>query len=176
MPPTFAAPAPPLGSGARHHLFTTIWNTEVIAADIALCATDPAPHEFPGSHLLQEARERGWLRIAHHQLGQEDGDSSSIPLNPGVDPGEASAIGCARYQTAAGHFVLLLIDERCGRAEARRQVLNMLGTAAVLVLAKEHGMVASCAPLLEQLRANGYYLSDNLVAAVLEQAGVNCDM
>lgn len=116
-----------------HHLFTTIWITEVIAAEIGLCATDPAPHEFPGSRLLQEARDRA--------------------------------------QTAAGRSVLLLIDDRCGRAEARRQGLNMLGTAAVLVLAKEHGLVASCAPLLEQLRANGYYLSDNLVAAVLEQAG-----
>lgn len=154
-----------------HHLFTTIWITEVIAAEIGLCATDPAPHEFPGSRLLQEARDRGWLRIAHNQLGEEDGDSGYIPLNPGVDPGEASAIAHARAQTAAGRSVLLLIDDRCGRAEARRQGLNMLGTAAVLVLAKEHGLVASCAPLLEQLRANGYYLSDNLVAAVLEQAG-----
>jgi hypothetical protein len=116
-----------------------------------------------------------WLCIAHNQLGQEDGDSSYIPLNPGVDPGEANAIGYARQQTAAGLSVLLLIDDRCGRADARPQGLNMLGTAAVLVLAKEHGLVASCAPLLEQLRANGYDLSDNLVAAVLEQAGVNCD-
>ena len=154
-----------------HHLFTTIWITEVIAAEIGLCATDPGPHEFPGSHLLQEAHDRGWLRIAHNPLGQEDGDSPYIPLNPGVDPGEASAIGYAREQTAAGRSVLLLIDDRCGRAEARRQGLNMLGTAAVLVLAKEHGLVTSCAPLIEQLRANGYYLSDNLVAAVLEQAG-----
>ena len=47
----------------------------------------------------------------------------------------------------------------------------MLGTAALLVLAKEHGLATSCAALLEQLRANGYYLSDNLVAAVLEKAG-----
>jgi antitoxin (DNA-binding transcriptional repressor) of toxin-antitoxin stability system len=72
-----------------HNIFTTIWITKVIAAEIGLFATDTAPHEFPGSRLLAEARDRGWLRIAHSQLGQEDGDSCYIPLNPGVDPGEA---------------------------------------------------------------------------------------
>ena len=83
-----------------HQLFTTIWITEIIAAEIGLFATDPAPHEFPGSRLLQEARDRGWLCIAHKQLDQEDRGSPYIPLNPGVDPGEASAIGYAREQTA----------------------------------------------------------------------------
>ena len=56
----------------------------------------------------------------------------------------------------AGHDVLLLIDDRCGRAEARRQGLPLIGTAVVLVLA---------------LREQGYYLGDSLIAAVLKQAG-----
>ena len=57
----------------------------------------------------------------------------------------------------------------CGRAEARLQGLAILGTAAVLVLAKERNLVPACAPLLDALREQGYYLSDGLVAAILNQ-------
>ena len=93
------------------------------------------------------------------------------PLNPGVDAGEASAIALAIQQRDAGHDVLLLIDDRCGRAEARRQGLFLIGTAAVLALAKERGLVKSCKPLLLALRDQGYNLSDSLIAAVLKQVG-----
>jgi predicted nucleic acid-binding protein len=150
------------------HLFKTIWITEVIAAEIGLMAAMADPHGFPGSLLLQQALDQGWLRLANNQVPDQD---SYSPLNPGVDAGEASAIGYALAQRASGLSVLLLVDDRCGRAEARRQGLSILGTAAVLVLAKEHGLAASCAPLLQDLRANGYYLSDSLVAAILQQVG-----
>ena len=86
-----------------------------------------------------------------------------------TDSPAASAIGYALEQTASGLAVLVLIDDRCGRAEARRQGLTILGTAAALVLAKEHGLVESCAPLLKTLQAEGYYLSERIVTAVLQQ-------
>ena len=54
---------------------------------------------------------------------------------------------------ALGDEVLLLIDDRCGRAEARHRGLNLIGTAAVIVLAREQG----------------YYPSDGLIQAVLGQ-------
>ena len=56
-------------------------------------------------------------------------------------------------------------------AEARRQGLFLIGTAAVLVLAQERGLVKSCKPLLLALRDQGYYLSDSLIAAMLKQVG-----
>ena len=93
------------------------------------------------------------------------------PLNPGVDAGEASAIALALQQRDAGRDVLLLIDDRCGRAEAHRQGLALIGTAAVLVLAKEHRLVSTCKPLLVALREQGYFLSDSLIASVLQQCG-----
>lgn len=159
-------------------LFDTVWITPVIAAELGaaeLGAAEPSvaplldkPVAYPGSDRLREAWAQGWLQIASEaQAGAEPYQ----PLNPGVDAGEASAIGYALQQTATGARVLLLIDDRCGRAEARRQGLAIIGTAAVLVLAKERGLVAACAPLLDALRSEGYYLSDSLVAAVLQQAG-----
>lgn len=87
-----------------------------------------------------------------------------------MDAGEASAIGLALSQQVAGQSVLLVVDDRCGRAEARNQGLAIIGTAAVLVLAKERGLVKVCSPLLFALRDQGYYLSDALVAAILKQA------
>jgi predicted nucleic acid-binding protein len=46
-------------------------------------------------------------------------------------------IALALHQQACGERVVLIMDDRCGRAEARRQILPILGTAAVLVQAKE---------------------------------------
>jgi len=76
-----------------------------------------------------------------------------------VDAGEASAIGLALRQQAAGHSVPLVVDDRCGRAEARQQGVVIMGTVAVLVHAKERGFVAACVPLLTALREQGYFLS-----------------
>ena len=93
------------------------------------------------------------------------------PLNPGVDPGERSTIALALHRRAAGENVLVIMDDRCGRAEARSRGLSILGTAAVMVLAKEQRLIPACAPLLVVLREEGYYLSDGLVAAVLAEVG-----
>ena len=149
-------------------LFTTLSITEVIAAEIGLSADDSAAPSFPGRPVLQEACDQGWLRVVRPAPASSD---PWKPLNPGVDAGEASAIALAIQQRDAGHDVLLLIDDRCGRAEARRQGLFLIGTAAVLVLAQERGLVKSCKPLLLALRDQGYYLSDSLIAAVLKQVG-----
>ena len=149
-------------------LFTSVWITEVIAAEIGLSVDDSVAPSFPGRPVLQEACEQGWLHVVQPEPANTD---SWSPLNPGVDAGEASAIALALQQRNAGHDVLLLIDDRCGRAEARRQGLTLIGTAAVLVLAKERGLVSSCRPLLLAMREQGYYLSDGLVAVVLKQAG-----
>jgi predicted nucleic acid-binding protein len=64
---------------------------------------------------------------------------------------------------------MLLIDDRSGRAEARHRGLNLIGTAAVIVLAREQGLIGACAPLLHALREQGYSLSDGLIQAVLRQ-------
>ena len=148
-------------------LFGKVWITEVIAAEIGLGSAATGTPAYPGVELLQGAFEQGWLQIAP-ALAQ--GIDPYRPLNPGVDAGEASAIGLALSQQVAGQSVLLVVDDRCGRAEARNQGLAIIGTAAVLLLAKERGLLKVCSPLLVALRDQGYYLSDALVVAVLKQA------
>jgi predicted nucleic acid-binding protein len=151
-----------------HDLFTTVWITEVIAAELGLSVASSARLSFSGLSVLQEACQQGWLQVVKPEPVVTDGWS---PLNPGVDAGEASAIALAIQQRDAGRDVLLLIDDRCGRAEARRQGLAVIGTTAVLVLAKERRLVSTCKPLLVALREEGYFLSDSLIASVLQQCG-----
>jgi predicted nucleic acid-binding protein len=67
--------------------------------------------------------------------------------------------------------VLPIVDDRCGRAEAHRLQLPLIGTAAVLLLALEAGLIEACGPLLQALRQQGYLISDGLMQAVLDQAG-----
>ena len=150
-----------------HRLFGVVWITEVIASELGLQQSGLAGGSFRGLEQLQQASRQGWLSIA-----PPNGIADSYqPINPGVDAGEASAIGVALQQQASGTHVLVLIDDRCGRAEARRQGLPIIGLAAVLVLARESGLISACAPLLQALRKEGYYLSDRLVESVLQQVG-----
>jgi len=148
-------------------LFGGVTLTAVVAAEIGI---DPDPHvrihPWPGASAIAEARAARWLSII------ESTDVPDIePLNPGVDPGERSTIALALHWRAAGEKVPVIMDDRCGRAEARSRGLSILGTAAVMVLAKEQGLIPACAPLLGALREEGYYLSDGLVAAVLAEVG-----
>ena len=66
---------------------------------------------------------------------------------------------------------LLLIDERQGRLTASSMGIPLIGTLGVLVAARERGEIEAVGPLLEALRGAGLWLSDELVARVLEQVG-----
>ena len=78
-----------------------------------------------------EALAAAWLTIS--DVGAE---VRFQPLNPGVDAGECSTISLALHWQATGERVLVIVDDRCGRAEARSQGAAIIGTAAVLMLAE----------------------------------------
>ena len=90
--------------------------------------------------------------------------------NPGVDAGDCSTISLALHWQTTGERVLVIVDDRGGRAEARSQGVAIIGTAAALVLAKERNLIPACGPLLLPLREQGYFLSDGVVALVLAEA------
>ncbi|MFN7898672.1 MAG: DUF3368 domain-containing protein [Synechococcaceae cyanobacterium] len=113
-------------------LFGAVTLTPVVAAEIGLDRRGEIAAARAGVVAIAAALRAGWLTIP--DPGLERGD---VPLNPGVDSGERSCIALALQLQAAGRSVLLIVDDRCGRAEARSQGVAILGTAAVLVLAKE---------------------------------------
>jgi len=66
---------------------------------------------------------------------------------------------------------LVIIDERKGRRYANRLGILLTGTLGVLLLAKERGLIALLAPLLDELHNAGLYLDPALVDQVLVLAG-----
>lgn len=82
--------------------------------------------------------------------------------------GEKQAIGLA---SNLGEDVLLLIDDRAGRRIAGKLNIATTGLVGLLVVAKEMGFVESVGPLIEDLRHNGYWLSDDLITTAKRLAG-----
>ncbi len=102
-----------------------------------------------------------WLHVDQVDLG------SWAPLNPDIDPGEASSICLAERHADS----LLIIDDKAGRQEAAARGLRFIGLVGVLREAKLRGFVPQLRPLLDGLRGAGYYLSDELTRKVLASGG-----
>lgn len=93
-------------------------------------------------------------------------------LNPALrgmlDVGEASVIQLA--SDVKTDFVL--IDERKARRIARSMYgLKVVGTARILVEAKRKGIVETVKDLLDEMRAGGYWIGDNIIQRILREAG-----
>ena len=125
----------------------------------------PADASFPDTGLLTRTLAEGWVPVVESPLGDWK------PLNPGVDPGEASALRVACRWRDAGDAVLLVMDNRAGRLEAKRQGIALIGTAAVIGLATTQGLTPAAKPLLERLARSGYCLGQAVIDAVLAAAG-----
>ena len=89
-------------------------------------------------------------------------------LRRDLDLGEAESIALALDLQAD----LLLLDEMEGRHAAQRLGLRVLGVVGILLQAKSNSEIEQARPYLEALRQTaGFYLSDSLLQAALEQAG-----
>lgn len=89
------------------------------------------------------------------------------PLSILVDAGEAEAIALA--QTTADCTILL--DDSRARKIAERLGIKQLGTVGLLLRAKRRGLVEAIRPLIAVLVANGIYIRQELIDAVLSDAG-----
>ena len=85
----------------------------------------------------------------------------------GLDPGETAAILLAEQI----HADALLIDERRGRAVATSRGIAVIGTLGIVAGAKRSGALKEAAPLVAELRNDGFWLSDDLVAEFLRGLG-----
>ncbi len=114
---------------------------------------------LPGAIKIATALKQGRLTI------KDDFDAAiAEKLNLGRGESEAIALALA-YKCP------LLIDERKGRRVAKEMGLDILGTGATLIIAKNHGVIESVRPSLEQLDAMGIYLSAKVKSQILSRAG-----
>ena len=136
-------------------LFRQVLVTEEVR-DEALPAAD-----YPGKALITEAFATGWL------VCPGPFETSWQPTNPGLDAGERSAIAAAVQMPGC----LLIIDDRAGRAEAKSHHVAIIGTAAVIGLAKLQGLIPAARPVLERLRPTGYFIHPQIIETVLNDVG-----
>ena len=120
--------------------------------------------ERPGSKQLAGAMEQGWLQI------RKPPDSTTLSLSELVlilDIGEAEAIVLAEKVDCR----FLLIDERKGRAVAKRRGVPVAGIAGVLLAAKKRGFVDEVLPIVKSLEEAGYRMSAALISEIARLAG-----
>ena len=102
-------------------------------------------------------RSAGWIDVVDDPAAQD----------LGLDPGETAAILLAEGM----HADALLIDERRGRAAAIARWISVIGTLGVVAGARRMGALERAAPVVAELRADGFWLSDALVAEFLRGLG-----
>ena len=66
--------------------------------------------------------------------------------------------------------VLLLIDDRAGRQAADSLNIPKIGLVGILLLSKKRGLIENVVLLLHELRAAGYWLSDEVIAVARKLA------
>lgn len=125
---------------------------EAIAAEVAV-----GSHDHPGL----DVRSMAWVTVLPDRI------DPVIAAEPDLHRGEIAALSLAR--STAGH--LLVIDERAGRAVAQRLGLRFIGTAGTVIRARKLGIIPAAAPVMDQLAARGFRLSDNIRRTLLALVG-----
>lgn len=110
--------------------------------------------------MLTDVLTAGWLRTV--------AIASTEPALPDLDEGEASSIRLALSRNGPA---LLLIDERSGRAVAQELGLSVAGTAAVIGLARQRGLIPSARQVFAALHASDFRIAPAVIQAVLDRCG-----
>ena len=85
-----------------------------------------------------------------------------------LDPGEASVIAAAIALKADR----LVLDDLSGRKCALAHGLPLSGTLGLVIAAQRAGHIASAKATLQELRAAGMWLSDDVIFRALQLAGL----
>lgn len=75
------------------------------------------------------------------------------------------------FASARKSELVALLDDRAARRCADTLGIKTLGTAGLLVLAKQRNLISNAAVELRRLESAGLYLSDEVRAAILNQSG-----
>lgn len=93
-------------------------------------------------------------------------DVGKFMMDDGLDRGESEALVLAKEMNAG----LLIVDDRVARDCAARQNIPIIGTAGILLLAKENQFVASVREPLDELLRRGFHLSASSYKRIVRTA------
>ncbi len=105
--------------------------------------------------------------LARKTLVVWDRPVPELPLPP-LDAGESA---CIRIGRAHKGPTLLLMDERAGRAVAQDSGLKVAGTAAVIGMAQQHGLISSAREAFALLHGSDFRISAEVIRTVLARVG-----
>jgi predicted nucleic acid-binding protein len=136
-------------------LFTAVVVTDVVLAEVLT-------GRYPDTEApIEQALAAGWLQAV--------AVDTSEPALPDLDEGDGTA--SIRLALGCGEPALLLIDERAGRAVAQELGLSVAGTAAVIGLARQRGLIASARDVFTALHASDFRVAPAVIQAVLDRCG-----
>ena len=90
--------------------------------------------------------------IRHASWVEVHGSHNSTQILPLLDRGEAEVIALAEAIGATE----VVLDERAARAVATARGLKIIGTAGLLVRAKQRGLIPAVRPWLERMQTRAY--------------------
>lgn len=138
-------------------LFGQVWLAPTVLAELRL-----AEFASTGS-VLQAALDATWLQVNPEPI-------ANAALT-GLDAGETESILQALHAQSQGDAVLLIIDEQTGRAAAKELGLTIAGTAAVIGMAKQRGLIPSARAVFEALLKTDFRISADIIRQVLANVG-----
>jgi predicted nucleic acid-binding protein len=109
-----------------------------------------------GEELIAHSIEAGWLKVWSEPLPQL--------LDIDLDIGETD---CINLGLCYADKSLLIMDERTGRAVAKEKGLSVVGTAAIVGMAKKQGLIPSARKAFEVLHESDFRISATVINQVL---------
>jgi predicted nucleic acid-binding protein len=109
-----------------------------------------------GEQAITQAIAAGWLKVWPETIAPQ--------LEIDLDAGETDCINLGLSHVDG---VLMIMDERAGRAVAKEKGLRVIGTAAIIGLAKKQGLILSARAVFEVLHASDFRISATVINQVL---------
>ena len=106
--------------------------------------------------LIQQAITQGWLAVQQRPDQPE-------PLSPVLGPGESDAI---RIGQEDPQNTLLIMDDRLARRYALKRGLPLIGTARLLDIAEQRGLLGSAEDCIQAMAERGYRISTGLLVRI----------
>ena len=138
-------------------LFGQVWLAPTVLAELRL-----ADFAATGS-TLQVALDAAWLRV--------NPEPTANTTLTGLDAGETESILQALHAQSQGDAVLLIINEQMGRAAAKELGLTIAGTAAVIGMAKQRGLIPNAKDVFAALLKTDFRISADIIRQVLASVG-----
>jgi predicted nucleic acid-binding protein len=116
--------------------------------------------DAPGENAIAQAIGEGWVTVWPHPISPQ--------LDIDLDAGETD---CINIGLTDPDQVLLIMDVRAGRAVAKEKGLHVIGTAAIIGLAKKQRLIPSARAVFEVLHSSDFRISATVINQIL--ASVN---